>query len=189
MSRPIAPRLCSKRPSVSSAKSKRRALPPPFVHIRVLTMQKLLTYTRQIPTLDFADFLAQASAQSFFRYTGSLTTPPCSEGVEWYIASTPIPLSAATYLSLKATTKTNNRFSQNTPLQPNILSIAAAPAGSLGEFVEGGNEIVGATVQEVAIAEATPQTEAGSEQGSFAQATGRFNPLVAVGKRRLAKDH
>jgi carbonic anhydrase len=33
--------------------------------------------------------------KSYFSYTGSLTTPPCSEGVKWNILTESISLSAA----------------------------------------------------------------------------------------------
>ncbi len=33
------------------------------------------------------------SASSYFTYDGSLTTPPCSEGVRWFVSQTPIELS------------------------------------------------------------------------------------------------
>lgn len=37
--------------------------------------------------------LLPASLGSFYRYTGSLTTPPCSEIVEWVVFSRPVPIS------------------------------------------------------------------------------------------------
>lgn len=51
--------------------------------------------------------------KTYFHYTGSLTTPPCNEGVKWYIMKTPVEAShkqISTFTSL---------FPQNTrPVQP-----------------------------------------------------------------------
>jgi len=37
---------------------------------------------------------ANDGAIDVYRYMGSLTTPPCSEGVNWHVASTPVEVSA-----------------------------------------------------------------------------------------------
>ena len=43
-------------------------------------------------TLDLEDLLPKRRLA--FRYMGSLTTPPCSEGVRWFVLADPIELSA-----------------------------------------------------------------------------------------------
>lgn len=45
----------------------------------------------------------------YYRYMGSLTTPPCSEGVNWYVMKTPITMSKAQISSLSALTKGKTR--------------------------------------------------------------------------------
>jgi carbonic anhydrase len=49
----------------------------------------------------------------YFRYDGSLTTPPCSEGVKWIVMADPQPLSAEQIGALDAHLHGNNR-----PVQP-----------------------------------------------------------------------
>lgn len=46
--------------------------------------------------------------KSYFRYMGSLTTPPCSEGVHWYVLKNPIELSRAQLDLLKGVTGGEN---------------------------------------------------------------------------------
>lgn len=48
-----------------------------------------------------------------YRYTGSLTTPPCSEGVKWLVMTSPITLSDRQLGNLTAILHANNR-----PVQP-----------------------------------------------------------------------
>ncbi|GHU25436.1 carbonic anhydrase [Spirochaetia bacterium] len=43
-------------------------------------------------TINFTPFFARSP--TFYRYTGSLTTPPCTEGIKWSVAATPVTLSA-----------------------------------------------------------------------------------------------
>jgi carbonic anhydrase len=45
----------------------------------------------------------------FFRYEGSLTTPPCTEGVHWAVMTNPLRTSAAQIAALDAAMPENNR--------------------------------------------------------------------------------
>jgi carbonic anhydrase len=51
--------------------------------------------------------------QAVIHYTGSLTTPPCSEGVEWYVMETPIEMSKDQINAFKNLYDHNNRPIQN----------------------------------------------------------------------------
>ncbi len=52
--------------------------------------------------------------KSVFHYTGSLTTPPCSEGIEWFVMEQPIELSKTQIDQFKKHYHNNNRPIQNT---------------------------------------------------------------------------
>lgn len=58
------------------------------------------------------DVLVPAGAGAF-RYQGSLTTPPCSEGVRWFVRREPIALSAEQITAFTDIINNNNR-----PVQP-----------------------------------------------------------------------
>ena len=47
--------------------------------------------------------------KKYYRFMGSLTTPPCSEGVNWHMMSTPITASAAQIAAFKAIYPMNAR--------------------------------------------------------------------------------
>ena len=51
--------------------------------------------------------------RTHYRYDGSLTTPPCSEGVKWFVLATPVELSAAQIATFRAVLSGNSR-----PVQP-----------------------------------------------------------------------
>ena len=57
------------------------------------------------------DQLLPANRASY-RYDGSLTTPPCSEGVRWIVMTTPIQLSAGQIKTFAALIHDNNRPTQ-----------------------------------------------------------------------------
>lgn len=62
-------------------------------------------------TVDVDALLPRETAS--VRYVGSLTTPPCSEGVEWIVMTTPVSMSGAQLAALRAVLSGNNR-----PIQP-----------------------------------------------------------------------
>jgi carbonic anhydrase len=45
-------------------------------------------------TLDAEDLLPRS--RSYYTYAGSLTTPPCTEGVRWFVLKRPVQVSADT---------------------------------------------------------------------------------------------
>lgn len=67
--------------------------------------------TTQVPDLDVAAVLP--ADLSTYRYEGSLTTPPCTEGVHWYVLATPVEVSAAQLAAFSEVIEANNR-----PVQP-----------------------------------------------------------------------
>lgn len=61
-------------------------------------------------TADLAALLPQDRA--YFAYAGSLTTPPCSEGVRWNVLRTPIQASAAQIAALREALGSSSRHVQ-----------------------------------------------------------------------------
>lgn len=51
--------------------------------------------------------------KTFYHYKGSVTTPPCTENVEWIVYNTPMELSRDQIIAFRATFPQNNR-----PVQP-----------------------------------------------------------------------
>lgn len=51
---------------------------------------------------------------NFYRFSGSLTTPPCSEGVTWLVLDQPVNVSAEQIHQFQAVVHHNN----NRPIQP-----------------------------------------------------------------------
>lgn len=62
-------------------------------------------------TVEFAQLLPES--RDYFTYDGSLTTPPCSEGVRWIVMAEPIEIGAEQMAALAASHEDSNR-----PVQP-----------------------------------------------------------------------
>ena len=63
-------------------------------------------------TIDAAALLP--ADRTFFTYAGSLTTPPCTEGITWYVLKVPIEMSRA---QIAAFTKLEHLRHNNRPIQ------------------------------------------------------------------------
>jgi carbonic anhydrase len=75
--------------------------------------------------LHFKELIKAVETHPLFQYSGSLTTPPCKEGVTFLVMEEPMALNVRTYNNLKAIIKFNARYSQNAPGEANLLDIAA----------------------------------------------------------------
>lgn len=62
-------------------------------------------------TINAADLLPPG--KTYFSYAGSLTTPPCDEGVQWNVMAEPIKVSAAQIAKFESLFQVNSR-----PIQP-----------------------------------------------------------------------
>jgi carbonic anhydrase len=57
--------------------------------------------------------------KSYYTYSGSLTTPPCSEGVHWYVMTDPVYISSSSVTIYRRILQANSRFQfNNRPIQP-----------------------------------------------------------------------
>jgi len=75
--------------------------------------------------VDFSDVEAKLKSSQILQYSGSLTTPPCSEGVTFLIVKDTFDVSVADFNAIKKIVKFNSRFVQNTLGSTNILEVAA----------------------------------------------------------------
>jgi carbonic anhydrase len=80
------------------------AFDPIWAHLRT---QKGIEHHLEHVKVDVDALLP--TARTTYRYDGSLTTPPCTEGVKWLVMTTPIALSKAQIESFTALFHGNNR--------------------------------------------------------------------------------
>jgi hypothetical protein len=78
------------------------------------------------PPLAMGSVVEAIMSGSFQSYSGSLTTPPCKEGVKWFVATQKLQISTATFETVRGVIGFNARYPQNTPGEPNMLQLARA---------------------------------------------------------------
>ena len=89
-------------------------------------MKDIPTLGDQVSTepLDFKDLMAHISKSEVYAYNGSLTTPPCTEGVKFNVVADPVYVDVSTFRDVRRIIKFNSRYTQNAPGHMNLLENA-----------------------------------------------------------------
>jgi hypothetical protein len=77
-----------------------------------------------IESLDFESVVEHLQTTELFQYTGSLTTPPCTEGITFLITKEPLPIDIESYNAIKSVVKFNSRYTQNALGEENMIAVA-----------------------------------------------------------------
>jgi carbonic anhydrase len=93
-----------------------------FAHIDDIAAPGTYTKTGH---MDFTALTAHLNTHGIYQYDGSLTTPPCSESVAWFLSTEPLPLNVQSFNAVKKILKFNARYTQNALGQDNLLEVAA----------------------------------------------------------------
>ncbi|KAM7183646.1 Alpha carbonic anhydrase [Naviculisporaceae sp. PSN 640] len=80
----------------------------------------------ETPPLVLSELVDLWKAGSFQAYSGSLTTPPCSEGVNWFVSTQTLRIQASTFEKVRNVIGFNSRMTQNAPGQLNLQMAALA---------------------------------------------------------------
>lgn len=87
----------------------------------------------EIESLDFASLIEHVQTTDLFQYTGSLTTPPCAEGVVFLVAKEPLDIDVNTFNEIKSIVKFNSRYSQNALGEENLVLVGSV-SGTVEQF-------------------------------------------------------
>ncbi|KAG9257300.1 carbonate dehydratase [Emericellopsis atlantica] len=96
-------------------------------------ISKSLAKVLQIPSvgdkvttaaLNFGALEQHIRKSDVYHYSGSLTTPPCDEGVKFNVVANPVYIDVKTFRNTKKVVKFNSRYTQNAPGEVNLLDYA-----------------------------------------------------------------
>ena len=88
--------------------------PHPTVHKLWQSLPPEAGLAAELPSWVLKDLEIEKTEKDYFRYNGSLTTPPCTEGVRWIVLRTPVTVSKPQVDALQAVLEHAN----NRPVQP-----------------------------------------------------------------------
>jgi carbonic anhydrase len=101
--------------------------------------------------IDFADVLTKVASSDVLTYSGSLTTPPCAEGVTFMIVKDPLDISVADFNAIKSIVKFNARYIQNTLGSMNMIEVGHLSGNATAAEADNASAVV-----EVPAAQMTP---------------------------------
>ncbi|KAG7152889.1 Carbonic anhydrase like protein [Verticillium longisporum] len=81
------------------------------------------TLTKTGP-LSFNELKNHLAKSAVFQYSGSLTTPPCTQNIAWNVVKQPVYIDLANYIKAKSVMKFNSRITQNFPGEINLIENA-----------------------------------------------------------------
>ncbi|KAF1958708.1 carbonic anhydrase, partial [Byssothecium circinans] len=73
--------------------------------------------------VDFSNVVKHIADSNVLQYSGSLTTPPCSEGVTFLVVEQPLGINVPDYNAIKKVVKMNSRLTQNILGGDNIIKV------------------------------------------------------------------
>ncbi|CAG8981221.1 hypothetical protein HYALB_00013869 [Hymenoscyphus albidus] len=76
-----------------------------------------------LASLDLSTITTNFAKNNVFRYSGSLTTPPCTEGIEWIVSTEAITIDVPTFNEVKKVLKFNARNTQSDPGRDNVIGL------------------------------------------------------------------
>uniref|UniRef100_A0A7S0E1N4 carbonic anhydrase n=1 Tax=Hanusia phi TaxID=3032 RepID=A0A7S0E1N4_9CRYP len=163
---------------VISSMLKRGGSSPLFVdQISKILQKSVFRYNELEPAISFESIQESlaptGNMSSFFRFNGSLTQPPCTEGVVWNILRDPIPIFYYDADEIAQDLAPNNR-----PVQPLSDRVVQAATPEVGGGVTG------------AAAARGPRATLKSAHGSLQQSLlrlGKRNPAARGGSRESLK--